>query len=331
MKFLVVVSACLAVTAASHPGAFAGYAGYTGPYADVPPAGVPALVAHPNGAVTPADTPSVLAARADHLAAKGAIYGAGYGLAAPALPAVAAAPLAVAAPAIAAPVAAPIIAAAPVAYGYTGPLADSLPASAAGLQSLPNGAVVPKDTPSVVAARADHLAAKGAIYAASAPIVAAAPLAAPAIVAPAPAIAAVPAVAYGYTGPLADSLPASAAGLVSLPNGAVVPKDTPSVVAARADHLAAKGAVYAATAPIVASGPAIAAPALAVAAPALPIATPALPVAGSAYAVGAVPVGPASPTGALVSFPNGAVVPADEPAVAAARADHLAAKGGLAW
>ena len=176
------------------------------------------MVAHPNGAVTPADTPSVLAARADHLAAKGAIYGAGYGLAAPALPAVAAAPVAVAAPAIAAaPVAAPLVAAAPIAYGYTGPLADALPASAAGLVSLPNGAVVPKDTPSVLAARADHLASKGAIYAASAPIVAAAPLAAPAIAAPAPAIAAVPAVAYGYTGPLADSLPASAAGLVSLP------------------------------------------------------------------------------------------------------------------
>merc|ERR1712224_1035449 len=164
MKFLVIVSAFLTVTAASHPGLYAGYAGYTGPLADIAPAGVPALVAHPNGAVTPADTPSVLAARADHLAAKGAIYGAGYGLAAPALPAVAAAPVAVAAPAF---TAAPIVAAAPVAYGYTGPLADSLPASAAGLVSLPNGAVVPKDTPSVVAARADHLAAKGAIYAAT--------------------------------------------------------------------------------------------------------------------------------------------------------------------
>merc|ERR1711953_877226 len=245
MKFLVIVSACLAVTAASHPGLYAGYAGYTGPLADIAPAGVPALVAHPNGAVTPADTPSVLAARADHLAAKGAIYGSGYGLAAPALPAVAAAPVAVAAPAFAAaPVAAPIVVAAPV--------------------------------------------------------------------------------TYGYTGPLADSLPASAAGLVSLPNGAVVPKDTPSVVAARADHLAAKGAIYAATAPIVAAGPAIADPAL-------PVAAPALPVASPAYAIGAIPVGSASPTGALVSFPNGAVVPADEPAVVAARADHLATKGGLGW
>ena len=222
---------------------------------------------------------------------------------------------------------------------YTGPLgdgpatvgfADTVPASVAVLVGHPNGAVVPADTPAVNAARADHLAAKGAVYAPAAPIVAAAPVAvaapafaAPAIAAPAiaaPAIAAVPAVAYGaygYAGPLADALPASAAGLVALPNGAVVPKDTPSVVAARADHLAAKGAVYAAAAPIVAAAPAFAAPAL--------------PVAGPAYAAGVVPVGAASPTGALVSFPNGAVVPADEPAVVAARADHLAAKGGLGW
>merc|ERR1711862_907069 len=33
----------------------------------------------------------------------------------------------------------------------------------------------------------------------------------------------------------------------------------------------------------------------------------------------------------LVAHPNGAVVPADEPAVAAARADHLAAKGVVAY
>ena len=212
---------------------------------------------------------------------------------------------------------------------YTGPLgdgpatvgfADTVPASVAVLVGHPNGAVVPADTPAVNAARADHLAAKGAVYAPAAPIVAAAPVAVAAQAIASPAIAAVPAVAYGaygYAGPLADALPASAAGLVALPNGAVVPKDTPSVVAARADHLAAKGAVYAAAAPIVAAAPAFAAPAL--------------PVAGPAYAAGVVPVGAASPTGALVSFPNGAVVPADEPAVVAARADHLAAKGGLGW
>merc|ERR1712212_988383 len=98
--------------------------------------------------------------------------------------------------------------------------------------------------------------------------------AAPAIAAPVPAIAPVPAVAYGYAGPLADALPAGAAGLVAHPNGAVTPADTPSVVAARADHLAARGAAYAAAAPVLAYGaaPAFAAPAIAapaIAAPAI--------------------------------------------------------------
>merc|ERR1712203_1171547 len=153
---------------------------------------------------------------------------------------------------------------------------------------------------------------------------------APAIAAPVPALAPVPAVAYGYAGPLADALPAGAAGLVAHPNGAVTPADTPSV-AARADHLAARGAAYAAAAPVLAYGaaPAFAAPAIA--APA--IAAPAIaagPVVAP-YAAGVIPVGAGSPTGALVSFPNGAVVPADEPAVAAARAEHLAAKGPLGW
>merc|ERR1711944_293208 len=120
-------------------------------------------------------------------------------------------------------------------YGYHGPLADGLPASAAGLVAHPNGAVTPADTPSVVAARADHLAAKGAAYAAAGPAlaygagygygaVAPGPVvaaAAPAIAAPVPALAPVPAVAYGYAGPLADALPAGAAGLVAHPNGAV--------------------------------------------------------------------------------------------------------------
>jgi len=232
-------------------------------------------------------------------------------------------------------------------YGY--PLADGLPASAAGLVAHPNGAVTPADTPSVVAARADHLAAKGAAYAAAGPAlaygagygygaVAPGPVvaAAPAIAAPVPAIAPVPAVAYGYAGPLADALPAGAAGLVAHPNGAVTPADTPSVVAARADHLAARGAAYAAAAPVLAYGaaPAIATPAFAAPAIAAPaIAAPAIaagPVVAP-YAAGVIPVGAGSPTGALVSFPNGAVVPADEPAVAAARADHLAAKGPLGW
>merc|ERR1711981_994193 len=219
-----------------------------------------------------------------------------------------------------------------------------------------NGAVTPVDTPSVAAARADHLAAKGAIYAAHAPALVAAP-AVPALaagpafggvpaLAAAPALGPVAAIGYaGYAGPLADALPAGAAGLVAHPNGAVTPADTPSVVAARADHLAARGAAYAAAAPVLAygagygvpavAGPAIAAPAIAapaIAAPAVPFAAPAVaPVPAHAFAAGVIPVGAGSPTGALVTFPNGAVVPADEPAVAAARADHLAAKGGLGW
>merc|ERR1739848_945389 len=220
---------------------------------------------------------------------------------------------------------------------YAGPLADVAPASFHGLVGHPNGAVTPIDTPSVAAARADHLAAKGAIYAAHAPALVAAP-AVPALAAApalgpvaAPALGPVAAIGYaGYAGPLADALPAGAAGLVAHPNGAVTPTDTPSVVAARADHLAAKGAAYAATAPVLAYGPGPAFAGPAIAGPAF--AAPAIAAPVPAFAGGVLPVGPyGSPTGALVSFPNGAVVPADEPAVVAARADHLAAKGGLGW
>merc|ERR1711997_584454 len=194
MKFLVVISACLAVSSGSilpfhghhahgiygghhglagHHGlighhGLAGHHGLVGPYAgplaDVAPASFHGLVGHPNGAVTPIDTPSVAAARADHLAAKGAIYAAH-------TPALVAAP---AVPAFAHGIAAAPVAAAPaIAYaGYAGPLADALPASAAGLVSHPNGAVTPADTPSVVAARAEHLAARDAAYAVAAPIAA---------------------------------------------------------------------------------------------------------------------------------------------------------------
>merc|ERR1739838_193081 len=95
------------------------------------------LVAHPNGAVVPIDEPAVAAARADHLAAKGVVAHAAYGHAGHAyagLPAVAHA-------------------------GYGGPLNLNTH-----LVVHPNGAVVPADEPAVVAARADHLAAKGVVY-----------------------------------------------------------------------------------------------------------------------------------------------------------------------
>merc|ERR1712141_153941 len=131
---------------------------------------------------------------------------------------------------------------------YAGPLADDLPAVAAGLVDYPNGAVTPIETPSVAAARRDHLIAKDAAYAAAGPFLAGAPAIAPGpVVAPAPAFAPVPAIGFApYAGPLADELPAGAAGLVGHPNGAVTPAETPSVSAARRDHLIAKDAAYAA-------------------------------------------------------------------------------------
>merc|ERR1719419_29923 len=85
-----------------------------------------------------------------------------------------------------------------------------------------------------------------------------------------------------------------------------------------------QAAEYAASAPIVAAAPAI-------------VATPAIaaaPVIAAAPAISAAPVvgyagyaGPLNLNTQLVAHPNGAVVPVDEPAVAAARADHLATKG----
>merc|ERR1712025_274441 len=231
MKFLVLAS-CVALSAAQY-----------------------GLVGHPNGAVVPVGEPAVAAARADHFAAgggRGALGYAGVGYAA--------------APAIAA---APVYAAG---YGYSGPLNLNTH-----LVGHPNGAVVPVDEPAVAAARADHLAARGAQYAAIAPVAVAAP--------------AVPAVGYGYSGPLNLNT-----HLVAHPNGAVVPADEPAVAAARADHFAAGGGL-----------------------------------AGGLYAGAAVgPYGYGAGYGyGLVAHPNGAVVPVDEPAVQAARADHFAAKGAV--
>merc|ERR1712112_731536 len=97
------------------------------------------LVAHPNGAVVPADEPAVAAARADHFAAGGGL--AGHAIVAHAAP--------VAAVAHAAPVAAVAHAAVPIAHGVHG------------LVGHANGAVVPVDEPAVQAARAAHFAAGG--------------------------------------------------------------------------------------------------------------------------------------------------------------------------
>merc|ERR1719186_1399167 len=114
------------------------------------------------------------------------------------------------------------------------------------------------------------------------------------------------------------ALSAAQYGPVGHPNGAVVPVDEPAVAAARADHFAAgggRGALgYAGVG--YAAAPAIAAHA---------IAAPAI-AAAPVYAAGYGYSGPLNLNTHLVGHPNGAVVPIDEPAVAAARADHLAAR-----
>jgi len=163
-----------------------------------------------------------------------------------------------------------------------------------GLQAHPNGAITPIDEPAVAAARAEHLAAKGVAYGVAAPVVAAGL----GYAGYAPGYAA----GYGYGGPLNLNTQ-----LIAHPNGAVVPIDEPAVAAARADHLASKGVAYAAAAPAFAAAPLIAA----------------APYAAVGYGY----AGPLNLNTQLIAHPNGAVVPVDEPAVAAARADHLATKG----
>merc|ERR1739848_22374 len=213
------------------------------------------LQSHPNGAVTPVDEPAVAAARADHLATK---FGAGLGYAGYA-------------PGYAA------------GYGYAG--------YGAGYGYAGLGYAAP-----VATGYAGYGAGYG--YAAAAPVVATG------YAGYAPAYAG----AYGYAGPLNLNTQ-----LIAHPNGAVVPLDEPAVAAARAAHLDTQAAEYAASAPVIAAAPVVAAvPAVAAA-----------PVAAVGYGY----AGPLNLNTHLVAHPNGAVVPVDEPAVAAARADHLATKG----
>merc|ERR1711936_681932 len=136
-------------------------------------------------------------------------------------------------------------------------------------------------------------------------------------------------------------------GLQSHPNGAVTPIDEPAVAAARADHLATKfgaGLGYAGYAPGYAAGYGYAGLGYAAAAPlvaAAPVATgyagygagygyaAATPLAtgyagyAPAYAGAYGYAGPLNLNTQLIAHPNGAVVPLDEPAVAATRAAHL--------
>jgi hypothetical protein len=129
-------------------------------------------------------------------------------------------------------------------YGYHGPQADVYPASAHGLVQHYNGAVTPRDTPSVQAARASHLNAKSHAYASQGyghggyglyKREADAKYSHPAIGGYS---------VHGY--PLADAYPAGTNGLVATYNGNVTPRDTPAVVAARSNHLAIASSAYAA-------------------------------------------------------------------------------------
>merc|ERR1712025_967129 len=170
-----------------------------------------------------------------------------------------------------------------------------------GLVGHPNGAVTPVDEPAVAAARAEHLATKFG----------AAPVAVGYAATPAVTYAAAPAAyapTYGYAGPLNLNTQ-----LIGHPNGAVVPVDEPAVAAARAEHINTQAAISAPQAPLVA--PAVSyAPSVAAATAVAYAATPAAYAPTYGYA------GPLNLNTQLVAHPNGAVVPVDEAAVAAARA-----------
>merc|ERR1712002_1348123 len=146
-------------------------------------------------------------------------------------------------------------------------------------------------------------------------------------------------------------------GLQSHPNGAVTPIDEPAVAAARADHLATKfgaglgyagyaqryaagygyagygagygyaGLGYAAAAPLVAAAPVATGYAGYGAgygyAAAAPVVATGYAGYAPAYAGAYGYAGPLNLNTQLIAHPNGAVVPLDEPAVAAARAAHL--------
>merc|ERR1712072_732277 len=110
---------------------------------------------------------------------------------------------------------------------------------------------------------------------------------------------------------LAAAIAVSSAQLVTYPNGAVVPAETPEVAAARLAHAQAGGAIaYAAGYPYAAYHP-------------YAVGVPGALVGHANGAV--VPVDTAEVYAAKVAHPNGAVVPVEPADVQAARAEHLAA------
>jgi len=270
------------------------------------------LVDYPNGAKVPEDEQAVASARAAHLNAKAAI-------------------------AVSAPVVGVATPHAASEFKYTGPLNLNTR-----LVDYPNGAKVPEDEQAVASARAAHLSAKAAISV-SAPVGVG-------------AAAAYDANDFKYTGPLNLNT-----RLVDYPNGAKVPEDEQAVASARAAHLSAKAAI-AVSSPVVDvatphadsefkyTGPlnlntrlvdypngakvpedeqavASARAAHLSAKSAIPVSAPVVGVGAAPFAVSGLKyAGPLNLNTRLVDYPNGAKVPADEPAVAAARASHLKTK-----
>jgi len=164
-------------------------------------------------------------------------------------------------------------------------------ASAQHLVGYPNGALVPEDTFEVQAAKAAHFAAGGGVHHIA-------------------DYAGYPHAGLGYAGypaahayagyPVAHHAAYAGYpyGLVGHANGAVVPVDEPAVLAAKAAHVAAGGAIHHAELiqhPVGFAG-----------------------YAHPGYAYAGYPYG-------LVAHPNGALVPAEPIEVVAARAEHLAA------
>merc|ERR1711973_1030578 len=127
---------------------------------------------------------------------------------------------------------------------------------------------------------------------------------------------------------LLSSAAVASAQLVTYPNGAVAPAKTPEVQAAEAAHFAAKGAVPA-VAPFYGYNGFNGYNGLT----AYNGFNGYYPGYAGAYAYGAGFMGyngypyAGAYAGALVAHPNGAVVPADTPAIAAAKNEHFAAKG----
>jgi len=258
--------------------------GYSGPYNVHTP-----LVGYPNGAVVPNYEPDVAAAHAN-------LYS----------------PLASYAPEIP--------------FRYEGPLNMNTE-----MVAHPNGAVVPLDEPAVAARRAEHFAAGGGqaepIFQASPAVSQQVPLTAQAapVVSNSPIGHVTPVVSNAqlsspiYTGP--QNLNTQ---LVAHPNGALVPLDEPSVVAARNEHFATVGGL---AEPIINSSPMVSqVPHMF--GDAAPLINDVSPFITDAFEATPQYEGPLNLNTEMVAHPNGAVVPLDEPSVAAARAQHFAYGGG---